>query len=101
MKVLVIAALLAGSLACSSERREHIVIMHAMTFDPPTLTVASGDRVVWRNDDIVAHTATAVDRFDSGEVAPGKSFTITLSKAGEVKYACRLHPTMLGALEVK
>lgn len=101
MRTLAITLLLAGGLACSRERREHVVVIHAMSFDPPTLTVAAGDRVTWRNDDLVAHTATAAGRFDSGELAPAQTFTVTLQTSGEVKYACRLHPTMLGSVEVR
>jgi plastocyanin len=29
-------------------------------FEPETLTVHEGDTVVWKNDEIVPHTATAV-----------------------------------------
>jgi plastocyanin len=101
VKRLGLLLLLAGGLACGRERREHVVIMRAMTFDPPSLVVASGDRVTWRNEDLVAHTATAPGGFDTGEVAAGGSYTVTVTQRGEVRYACRLHPTMLGVVEVK
>jgi plastocyanin len=93
--------LLVAAASCDARGREHIVIMRAMTFEPPTLSVASGDRVTWRNEDIVAHTATADGRFNSGEVAAGTSYTVTVKKPGEVRYRCTLHPTMLGTLQVR
>ena len=94
------ALLLALVAACSSPR-EHTIIMHAMTFEPAVLEISAGDRVVWRNDDLVPHTATAAGRFDSGPVQPDTTFKVTLSKKGELRYACTLHPTMLGQIIVK
>jgi plastocyanin len=88
-------------LAACSTRAEHVVTMKAMSFDPPELTIAAGDLVVWKNGDLVAHTATAAGRFDSGPVQPDASFRVTVSKPGEVVYRCTLHPTMVGKLIVK
>lgn len=101
MKRLLLIAVLALAASCGRDAKEHVVIMRGMVFDPPSLALASGDRVTWRNEDIVAHTATAAGRFDSGEVAPGASYTVTIKERGEVKYACTLHPTMLAALDVR
>lgn len=100
-QLLLTVTLLLASGSCGRDGKEHVVIMRGMVFDPPSLTLASGDRVTWRNEDIVAHTATAAGRFDSGEVAPGSSYTVTIKERGEVRYACKLHPTMLAALDVK
>ena len=96
-----IAALAAVALfvcACHGPA-EHVVTMGAMTFDPPSLTIHSGDRVVWRNDDIVPHTVTAQRRFDSGQVPPGGTFKVTVSR--DVDYGCTLHPIMRGRIVVQ
>ena len=86
-------------IACS--RAEHTITMKGMTFDPPVLTVEAGDLVVWRNADLVPHTATAAGRFDSGPVAPDASFRVTVGKPGELVYRCTLHPNMVGKLVVR
>jgi plastocyanin len=93
-----LAALLVAA-ACS--KTEHVVIMHAMTYEPETLTLAAGDLVVWRNDDVNPHTAVAPGRFDSGPVPANGTFRVTLTKPGELPYACTLHPAMKGKLIIK
>jgi plastocyanin len=40
-------------------------------------------------------------QFDSHEIATGRSWKYTASKAGVSAYACSLHPTMLGTLRVE
>lgn len=100
-RVALVAVALAAASSCDRGGREHVVTIHAMAFDPSSLVVAPGDRVTWRNEDLVAHTATADGRFDSGELPAGKSYTVTLREPGEVRYRCTLHPTMLGTLEVR
>lgn len=80
----------------------HTVVMEGVAFKPQTLTVRRGDKVVWVNKDLFPHTATAQDRsFDSGEVAPEKSWTLTIARTGTFAYVCTLHPTMKGTLIVK
>src|SRR5688572_1947929 len=48
--------------------RTHTVTMEGMTFSPAVLRIQSGDTVVFKNNDLVPHTATAKQRevFDSG-----------------------------------
>jgi plastocyanin len=80
----------------------HTVVMEGVAFKPQTLTVHRGDKVVWVNKDLFPHTATAQDRsFDSGELAPEKSWTLTAAKTGTFAYVCTLHPTMKGTVIVK
>ena len=95
---LLAAALLLPVLACAAT---HEVKVEGMQFTPATLTVKRGDKVVWRNADLVPHTATAAGKFDSRVVAPGKSWTWTAGKAGRYDYVCTLHPTMKGTLVVE
>jgi plastocyanin len=80
----------------------HTVVIEAVRFDPQELTVRVGDTIVWINHDPFPHTATAVDkRFDSHQIAAGRSWKYTVRKAGVLAYACSLHPTMLGTLRVE
>jgi len=80
----------------------HTVVIGAMRFDPQELTVKVGDTIVWINHDPFPHTATAAGKqFDSHEIAVGRSWKYTATKAGVFAYACSLHPTMLGTLRVQ
>lgn len=80
----------------------HTVVIEAVRFDPPELTVNVGDTIVWINHDPFPHTATAVGKnFDSHEIAMGRSWKYTAAQAGVFAYACSLHPTMLGTLRVE
>lgn len=102
-----VALALAGAWAIApapAAAETHTVVIENMRFTPDTLTVRRGDRVVWRNHDLVPHTATAATTpkvFDSGSIEPGKSWSTTLRKAGSVPYVCMFHPGMAATLTVK
>lgn len=96
---------LAGSAASAApeERRPvtHTITIEAMRFQPETLTVKRGDRVVWVNRDPFPHTVvSSVGPFRSREIAPGQSWAQSVKRTGVVPYACSLHPTMKGELRV-
>jgi plastocyanin len=79
----------------------HTVTIEGMQYQPQTLTVRRGDRIRWINKDLFPHTVTATGGgFDSPEIAPEGSWTLTARKAGEFAYGCRLHPTMKATLTV-
>lgn len=79
----------------------HTITIENMQFSPRTLTIKRGDRVVWVNKDLVAHTATAGKLFDSRSLAPGASWSFVPPRAGRFAYACSLHPTMTATLVVE
>ncbi len=75
------------------------VTMTGLVFKPGTLTVKRGTTVVFRNDDQAPHTVTADSgAFDSGPLAPGASFIITVS--GGLTYHCSIHAFMRARLYV-
>jgi plastocyanin/mono/diheme cytochrome c family protein len=80
----------------------HTVSISGFKFDPPSLEVKQGDSVIWKNDDFVAHTATADDKsFDTGRIDAGEIKRIVASKKGTFPYFCRYHLAMRGTLTVK
>lgn len=88
----------AGSTAAAT----HTVTIEQMRFSPDTLVVRRGDRVVWVNKDLVAHTATADRVFDSRDIAAGASWShVVNERTGHYDYVCRLHPTMKATLTVE
>jgi plastocyanin len=98
-------ALVGLLLSCSRGEempRVHRIDMTAMAYAPAELTVAPGSRVVWANRDIVPHTATAAGRqFDSGSVAPGAEWALTVEDRGRLPYTCVFHPGMKATLVVQ
>ncbi|MFY9798550.1 MAG: plastocyanin/azurin family copper-binding protein [Candidatus Nitrosopolaris sp.] len=78
-------------------------------YNPSPINVPKGTTVTWTNNDNTAHTVTQgnpsgnspPNGFDSGILAPGKTFTHTFATAGTIQYYCTLHPTMLGEVIVK
>jgi plastocyanin len=78
-----------------------VIAMEGMQFQPATVTVKRGDKVVWQNKDIVPHTATAAGKFDSRDIAVNRSWSWTAKTPGRYEYVCTYHPTMKGALVVQ
>ena len=82
--------------------KTHTVVIEGTTFAPASLTVASGDSVVWLNKDPFPHTATSkAGGFDSQVIAAGESWKYVARKQGDFAYLCTLHTTMKGVLRVK
>jgi plastocyanin len=71
-------------------------------FTPRTLTVDHGDRVSWRNADTADHQVVADDgSFASPILKPGRSWTVTLSRAGGFRFHDALAPKLTGKVTVK
>jgi plastocyanin len=88
--------------AANAAPQVHTILIEGMRFQPEGLTVAVGDTVVWINRDMVPHTATSEPgRFDSSEIAAGKSWTHTVRTRGEFAYTCTYHPLMKAVLRVR
>ena len=80
----------------------HAVTISEFAFSPATLTVTAGDTVTWTNEDPVVHTSTsATGAWDSGDLAQGESFSVTLTTPGTFDYVCTPHPSMTGRITVQ
>ncbi len=83
-------------------RHVHTIRITGFEFVPATAQVSAGDVVEWKNDDVVAHTATADGHgFDTGKIDGGESKRITVRDKGRLAYSCRYHPSMKGTLDVR
>jgi plastocyanin len=82
--------------------RTHTVVMEGMKFSPATLRIQPGDTIIFKNNDLVPHTATAKQRevFDSGIIKPGESWTFVPKFHAPVTYVCTFHPMMEGCIQV-
>jgi plastocyanin len=102
LAIVVALVVLSGVVAVlSAQPQVHTVFIEGMRFQPEGLSVAAGDTVVWINRDMVPHTATSSGQFDSGDMAPGKSWTHTVRDTGEFSYICTYHPLMKGIVRVR
>ena len=76
---------------------------------PTEISIRPGDKVEWGNADTVNHTITSgslelglTGIFDSGYMGPGSRYTVMFDEEnlGEIQYFCKLHPWMIGILNV-
>lgn len=103
--LILVLALIGGHHVFATESdgpKTHVVTMENMEFSPRVLKVRVGDRIEYKNADLVPHTATAKPSgaFDSGLVKPGESWTFSPTTAGTFGYTCLFHPMMIGELTV-
>jgi nitrite reductase (NO-forming) len=86
-------------------------ILGDKAFMPNHLRIKLGTTVTWTNNDNNLHTVTsgtpnssnAGEAFDSGLTAlimPAKIYSHKFTNIGEFPYFCRLHPTMVGKIDV-
>ena len=72
-------------------------------FAPATATVPTGVTVTWVNEDSVPHTVTSKSgpaSFDSGQIAPGASYSAIFETPGTYTYYCIDHPQMIATITV-
>jgi plastocyanin len=79
------------------------VKMVNFAFQPATISIQRGTKVVWRNTSTTNHTSTSdTGVWDSGIVAPGASFSRVFRARGTFKYHCSIHPTVMkGTVKVQ
>lgn len=88
---------------CTTVTPAETVVMDNLAFEPAEITVATGEVVMWTNEDGVPHTVTsgnpddaeAGTLFDSGNIAPGESVCFMYGGVGDFEYFCELHPVMM------
>ncbi len=91
----------AGAPAAQASAPNGISIAN-FAFGPSTLTVKAGDEVTFTNNDSVTHTSTGADgTWDSGPIAPGQSYKVTLTTPGSYSFHCSIHPFMTGTVVVQ
>jgi plastocyanin len=76
------------------------IVMDKMVFAPTEMTASVGDTIEWVNNDILAHTATALSGDWDVAIVAKKTVSLVLKKAGSIDYYCRYHPNMTGRIVV-
>lgn len=69
-------------------------------FQPATLRIRKGTKVVFSNASPVPHTATGRGAFDTGRIAPGHRAALRFTRRGTFPYICKIHPFMHGTIVV-
>ncbi|MGO9005517.1 MAG: cupredoxin family copper-binding protein [Beijerinckiaceae bacterium] len=76
------------------------ITMENLVISPAEASAKVGDTIEWINKDNFAHTATARNGDWDVTMAPKKTATLVLKKAGTIDYYCRFHPNMKATLAV-
>ena len=101
MRAGMIAAALVAALWTAPAFGETITVaMGNVTYTPEKISARIGDTIVWINNDVFAHTATARDKSWDVNILPKKTGSYSVTKAGNIEYYCRYHPNMVGQIEV-
>jgi plastocyanin len=70
-------------------------------FNPTTVTVSVGSRIIWDNNDNTRHTVTSDNNFfNSGTLDPGEKYSYTFSNAGTYGYHSSFNSDMHGTIYV-
>ena len=77
------------------------ITMENLVISPAEVSAKVGDTITWINKDVFAHTATARNGDFDVIIAPKKTATFVLKKAGTVDYYCRYHPNMKATLKIE
>ncbi|MGE5225147.1 MAG: cupredoxin domain-containing protein [Omnitrophica WOR_2 bacterium] len=78
-----------------------VISIQGMAFMDAVIHVKAGQQVTWNNQDSIAHTVTSDQGlWDSGNIEPGKSYSLKLDKPGQYSYHCSIHPFMTGKIIV-
>ncbi len=97
LSLCVLAPVRAGSPAAPG-----IVLAHEFMFAPAALTVSAGTTITWTNRDDEPHTVVSDSGlFRSGALDTGESFSFRFDKPGTYRYACSIHPRMVGTIVVE
>jgi plastocyanin len=74
-------------------------------FDPSTITVKTGTKVTWTNNDGAPHAlasdAGSPAAFSSDSLSTGASYSFTFTQPGTYTYHCSIHPSMKGTVIVQ
>ncbi len=94
---------LAAKAGVASSGKETSVDIRNFAFEPKTLTVTAGTRVVWTNRDDEPHLIRSAGNTFAASKAldTSDSYAVTFAKPGTYAYYCSIHPMMVGTIIVQ
>jgi len=87
----------------SISSKQNRIEIKDFSFNPQTITVKSGEKVIWTNRDEEPHTIVSVEKQFKKSTAldTDQEFTITAGAPGTYNYFCSVHPKMTGTIVVE
>ena len=71
-------------------------------YGPGRIRIKPGTTVTWKNIGDLPHTATEErSKWDTGDISPGESKSVTFTEPGSYYYICKPHPWMYGQIIVE
>jgi plastocyanin len=98
----VLGLLLAGPAWWAARAADPTVTIDNFTFNPATITVPVGTKLVWVNRDDIPHLVVGRDEkaIKSPPLDTGDSYAFTFARPGTYAYFCGIHPMMQGTVVV-
>ena len=96
--MLVVGACGGGSGKPAATGTGHTVLVRALSFDPETVQIKTGETVTWKWADSSGHNVT-FPSFHS-KTKTGGTYAHTFTTPGTFDYKCTIHPTMTGKVVV-
>lgn len=79
---------------------DYTIVLDNMTFGALPATLHAGDTIIWQNNDIFRHSATALDQSFDVDLPPKTGARMVVGAAGSVEFFCKFHPGMKGKLVI-
>ncbi|MBA2753393.1 MAG: multicopper oxidase domain-containing protein [Chloroflexia bacterium] len=81
------------TVAAANEPADEVTVaLRDDRFDGANVSVTAGTTVTWTNEGSHWHSVASLDgSFVSKTLAPGESFSVTLTEPGEIRYICKQH----------
>jgi plastocyanin len=79
---------------------DHTIVIDKMKFGPVPAELKPGDTIIWQNNDIFRHSATARDQSFDVDLPAKTEVVMVVGEAGSVEFFCKFHPGMTGTLVI-
>lgn len=96
--LLAIGAVFAGMSAAFAT--DYTITLDKMKFGPVPAVLHAGDTIIWQNNDIFRHSATARDKSFDVDLPAKTEVRMNVGAAGTVDFFCKFHPGMKGTLVI-
>jgi quinohemoprotein ethanol dehydrogenase len=91
-----------GPIAAGADKVEIGVNNIEYRYGPGRIRIKAGTTVTWTNSGDLPHSATDTEfKWDTGDIDPGQSKSVTFGAPGNYYYICRPHPWMYGQIIVE
>jgi plastocyanin len=77
------------------------IVSTTVGYDPAAVSKPQGTTFAWKNNHGSTHTATQdTSLWNTGNISPGVTRSVTLPAAGGYPYHCNIHPSMTAVVRV-